>query len=154
MPHQRKTIRDAIVSAVTGLTTTGSSVFVHRAYPVDTSEMPALVVFTGDEEWIADEQIATVTPTGGTVPQERTFELEIMAHAIGDTYYDTLDQIALEVETALGADLTLAGAVREIWYAGASWEATGELEQAAGTLTLSYAVSYRTDARDPQSNIG
>ena len=48
--HVRKQIRDAIVTLVTGLTTTGSNVFAGRTYALQDSELPALRVYTGDED--------------------------------------------------------------------------------------------------------
>ena len=152
MAHQRKTIRDAIVTAVTGLATTGANVYNTRPYPVDAGELPALVVMASDEERQDEEQVhvaATVAP----VPTKRDLTVEILAVAAGSTYYDTLDQIALEVETALGVDLTLSGAVRELWYAGTELEMTNEVDQPAGVLTIRYIASYITDMRDPQASL-
>lgn len=152
MAHQRKTIRDAIVTAVTGLTTTSTSVFTDRIYPVDITEFPALTVMTGDETVDEDAWILE-TATGGVLESERQLEIEIRAHAAGATYQDTLDQISLEVETAVNADLTLGGEVQRLWYIGATPDRPDEFEKPAGTLTLLYRCNYLTDGRDPQSNL-
>ncbi len=49
MAHVRKQIRDAIVTAVTGLTTTGSNVFRSRIYPLESGKLPGLCVYTKSE---------------------------------------------------------------------------------------------------------
>jgi len=46
MAHVRQSIRDNVVTAVTGLSTTGSNVFRSRVYPLGTNKLPALCVYT------------------------------------------------------------------------------------------------------------
>ena len=46
MSHARQKIRDAVVTLVTGLTTTGSRVFDTRLYNLEPSEdLPGLVIY-------------------------------------------------------------------------------------------------------------
>ena len=49
MAHVRQSIRDNAVTAVTGLSTTGSYVFRSRVYPLGTNKLPALCVYTDSE---------------------------------------------------------------------------------------------------------
>ena len=49
MAHIRQSIRDNAVTAVTGLSTTGSNVFRSRVYPLGTNKLPALCIFTDGE---------------------------------------------------------------------------------------------------------
>ena len=49
MAHVRQSIRDNAVTAVTGLSTTGSNVFRSRVYPLGTNKLPALCVYTDSE---------------------------------------------------------------------------------------------------------
>ena len=49
MAHVRQSIRDNIVTAVTGLSTTGSNVFRSRVYPLGTNKLPALYVYSNAE---------------------------------------------------------------------------------------------------------
>jgi hypothetical protein len=49
MAHVRKQIRDAVITSVTGLTTTGSNVFRSRIYPLEQTKLPGLCVFTRSE---------------------------------------------------------------------------------------------------------
>ena len=46
MAHVRQSIRDNVVTAVTGLSITGSNVFRSRVYPLGTNKLPALCVYT------------------------------------------------------------------------------------------------------------
>ena len=41
MAHIRKTIREQIVTTVTGLSTTGSNVYETRYFPLETGNLPA-----------------------------------------------------------------------------------------------------------------
>ena len=52
MAHIRKTIRENIGTALTGLSTTGTSVFESRTFPLNFSALPALLIYTKDEEVI------------------------------------------------------------------------------------------------------
>ena len=49
MAHVRQSIRDNAVTAVTGLSTTGSNVFRSRVYPLGTNKLSALCVYTNGE---------------------------------------------------------------------------------------------------------
>ena len=49
MPHVRQSIRDNIKTTLTGLTTTGSRVYVSRVYPLTNDNFPGLAIYTADE---------------------------------------------------------------------------------------------------------
>jgi len=49
MAHVRQSIRDNAVTAVTGLSTTGSNVFRSRVYPLGTNKLPVLCVHSEAE---------------------------------------------------------------------------------------------------------
>jgi len=62
MAHVRQSIRDNAVTAVTGLSTTGSNVFHSRVYPLGTNKLPALCVYSNAEtfeynrlDWVRDK---------------------------------------------------------------------------------------------------
>ena len=149
--HRRAVIRAAIQSAVTGLATTGANVSIGRVYPETIPTLPALNIITGNEEIDAEEQIL-ISPDSGKWPQDRRVEYDIEMRAAGASLDDTLDQIALEVETALNADAKLGGECDKIEYVGSeASELSGEVEEPIGLRTLSYLVHYRVDARDPQA---
>ena len=50
MSHARQKIRDAVVTLITGLTTTGTRVYDTKLYNLDpTEDLPGLVVYTKHE---------------------------------------------------------------------------------------------------------
>ena len=49
MAHVRKSIREHVVTTVTSLSTTGSNVYETRYFPLQTGNLPALIVYTLDE---------------------------------------------------------------------------------------------------------
>lgn len=141
MPHVRKQVRDAVVTLVTGLATTGTRVYTGRVYPLDSgqSELPALFVNTPGEEAEASLEL-------GRAFQTRTLAIEIEAKVKGGTYVDTLDQIADEVETALGASITIGGKVVDLDYVGMEFDSSGETDKPVGSLVLRYsaAIAFAT----------
>jgi len=151
MAHQRKNIRDAVITLLSTLA--NGNVIAGRTYPVDQMTLPAIGVHTAEEEWLPTES-EMVTMVGGVVNNDRAIQLTIDCMDEGWTYLDKLDALALGVEQALGVDLSLGGECGAILYEGTSVERSEQLELPTGRLTLTYRVEYRTDARDPQTNIG
>ena len=135
--HIRKQIRDAAVTVLTGLTTTGSNIFASRVYPIEADTLPCLVVMTPTE---------SITLESGTLeaPQrELVLEIKGVAKATSDLD-DTLDQIAKEVETAIYTDITLGGLSYSLDLQGTDTALTDEGDQPNGSITLTYIVLYRT----------
>lgn len=137
--HVRRQIREAVATAVTGLATTGSRVFQSRSRPQ--SALPYLLVTVDSSEL---EQ-------GMQNLQERRFEVVVRGRAkAGATLDDTLDQIALEVETALTSAGTLSGLVPgglelrrdEVLF-------DDSLDQPAGEIVLEFRALCFTRAGAP-----
>ena len=104
--HIREQITAAVVTAVTGLTTTGTNVFRERdtdAEPLAAGELPGLVVNDAG----GDAQILSL---GISRKLERHLRLSIAAHVKTDSGYGTtLNLILKEIEVAL-AGASLGGA--------------------------------------------
>lgn len=146
MPHHRKALRDAVVTALTGLASTGARVYPTRTYPVDAAALPALCVYTLSEA-------SEVHNMGAARSLLRVLDLAVEAVAqVNDTLDDTLDQICLEVETAIGADPTLGGKCYDCSLAATKIAVRGEAEKETGSAVLSFALRYRTRAGDPSVN--
>lgn len=133
MPHVRTQIRNQVAGLVTGLATTGSRVFKSRMRPQDEAKLPCLLVVTNDEE------VAGGTIGGGLDRQLQVVVHGIAAGAIG--LDDTLDQIALEVETAL-ANTQLSLRRVEIGF-------DDSLEKPVGEISLTFEILYFTSAGNP-----
>lgn len=142
MPHIRKSIRDAIVTVVTGLTTTGVNVFASRIRPVEQSKLPCLLVYATDES--IDLADGTLAAPG------RDLIIRISGIVEANTSLDdTLDTIAEEVETALGADVTQGGFSISTDLSTTTIELLDESEKQVGVIHLDYLINYRTPYGDP-----
>ena len=110
--HAHKQIRDAVVTAVTGLVTTGANVFANRLYSLADVSLPALRIRLGQED---------ATPQSIHAPhvQERVLRLVVEVCAKSDTALaDSIDQISKEVEIALSTALNISGVRVQPVYAG------------------------------------
>lgn len=148
MPHLRKSIRDAVVTALTGLATTGSSVYPTRTYPLDETKLPALCVYTISEDSAVDSMKVS---TRGLA---RSLELAVEGMAVNNGGLDdALDQIALEVETAVAADPTFGGLCYDCSLSQTRVSVRGgESQKEIGSIILTFTLRYRTRASDPSTN--
>jgi hypothetical protein len=143
MAHVRKQIRDALATAVTGLSTTGANVYTSRVYPISSASLPALLVYTKDES----SEYETITKPRTIL---RTLSAVIDIYVKGNTTYDdTIDTIAAEVETAL-TDVTLSGLAKDLMITGFTTEFSGDPDQPVGTATLSIDIEYVTIEQSPE----
>jgi hypothetical protein len=142
--HIRRQLREAVASAVTGLTTTGARVYQSRVYPLQTgTDLPGLRVYTTEEQAAPDSIHAPALI-------DRTVEIRIegVAKATADLD-DTLDLIAKEVETALASGVTISAKGIPLAYTGCVIELNGEGEQQLGMITLNYAARIFNAANAP-----
>ena len=139
--HIRQQLREAVATAVTGLTTTGSRVFQSRAYPLQISDVPCLVVTT-DGDSIEQETVHH------PYTQARQVQLRIEGYAVGTTNLDdTLDGICKEVEIAV--DNATLSIVDDIGFAGTQLDTSVVGQQPVGKLTLIYRITVRTMSNSP-----
>lgn len=147
MAHVRKQIRDAVITAVTGLTTTGSNVFRSRIYPLEQTKLPGLCVFTRSET--VDFDTLTISRSVGRV-LDVIIEGYVSATA---NYDDTLDQIAVEVEEALAADVTLGGLAKDTQVTAFEADFSGDGEQPVAVGRFTVTVQYRTAENDVETAV-
>jgi hypothetical protein len=141
--HVRRQIREAIGTAVTGLTTTGARVYQSRVYPVQAANLPCLLVYT------ESEQVRTVSIAGPAVLQ-RTVRVQVDAVAATVTDLDdTLDGICKEVEIAL-AGLNTGVAAKHVLVA-TELELQGTSDQPIGRARMTYEVDYFTTEDAPDA---
>jgi len=136
MPHARQQIREAIVTAVTGLTTTGSRVFPSRVLPVTESELPCLCVYTRTDTPDYPAGVMANRP-------RRVLQVHVEGYVGGDDQ-DTLDDIAAEVETALYGAAALDALVGGIELGEQVMRVDGEGAQLLSVVDLVFNVSYST----------
>jgi len=114
--HAHKQIRGAIVTALTGLTTSGSRVYANRLYPLSDTDVPALRIYLDEEE--ASAQTIHLPMT-----LERTVRLVVECVAKATSALDdTVDLMSKEVEIALAAGVTVSGVLLVPVYSGSEFD--------------------------------
>ena len=147
MAHIRKAIREHVVTTVTSLSTTGSNVYETRYFPLQTGNLPALIVYTLDET-VEDYTIGQNTRT-----QFRALNLIIEAHCRGTANIDdTLDTIAEEVEEAMVTDISRGGNAKDTKLVSTEVEFE-TASQKTGLMRLTYLISYNTIENAVQTGV-
>ena len=147
MAHVRKAIREHVVTTITSLSTTGSNVYETRYFPLQTGNLPALIVYTLDET-IEDYTIGQNTRT-----QLRSLNLIIEAHCRGTANIDdTLDTIAEEVEEAMVTDITRGGNAKDTKLVSTEVD-FDTASQKTGLMRLTYLISYNTVENAVQTGV-
>lgn len=146
MAHVRQQIREAVAAAVTGLATTGTSVFVNKITPNEAQSLPNLLVFTNGESSEADAM-------GESRGLMRSLDVVIDATAEGDGIDDMLDTIASEVETAIDTDAALAALVKNITLASTSVSRSAAGQTPMMGLRMTFTATYRTRKGAPTTAI-
>lgn len=147
MAHVRKQIRDALVSALTGLATTKNNVHAQRVYPQ--TKFPSLNIILTDE---VDEQ----TIPSGKDRQDRNMSIIIEARVKAvDGLVDDLDKIDQEVTQKLYDEMfvqtgsTLASLLHDLdWVSFGPIEFTDEHDQQVMMAPITFDAAYRVN---PQS---
>jgi hypothetical protein len=145
MSHVRQQIRERVASTLTGLSTTGNNVFQSRVYPLNESVLPALLIYSKNE----DSEITTI---GTSLGIERNLIITIEAYVKVTTNFDDLiDTICAEIETALGNDIKLNNLAKFSYLQSTEIQYDGDGENPIGYATLNYFVQYRTGQNTPET---
>ena len=137
MTHIRESLRDRAVVTLTGLATTGTNVFGARVYPVAATALPALLVFTEEEEPFEEGE-----SMGNDYVMDMVLVVRVLAAAVTEVE-DQSDLILEEVQTAWGTDRTLNALAMQTRYIGRSeteYSTEGDREHA--TFDISFFVRY------------
>ena len=148
MAHARQQIRDAIVAALTGLTTTGSNVFPSRSYDVPKENLPCILIYTAAEE-MADEASSLGDRRGMIL----AFRVEARVRPVATDADDQLDAICAEVQAALFAEPTLGGLVRHLDLQSTEIEFDAEAEAPTAAGVMTFGCLYRIDRTDAETII-
>ena len=147
MSHVRQQIRDDIVTTLTGLTTTGSNVFRSRIFPLEQTNLPALCIYTKSET----SEYDTI---GLPRSVNRILDVAVEAYVKGVSNYDnTLDTIAVEVEEAIAADVTLGGVAKDAQITAFEADFAGDGEQPVAVGRFTITVEYRTVENDVETAV-
>lgn len=149
MSHVREQIRDAVVLAVTYLDSTARRVFRSRVYPMDSESLPGICVYTQNES----SSPYTVGGLKSVTTYLRIMSVSVEAYAKAGTDLDnTLDDIAVEIETAIATNAALNALVEDVVLSSTEIDIMGgDTELPVGVLKLSYDITYRTTLADPSA---
>jgi len=143
--HVRAQLRDAVAAALTGLSTSGDNVFASRVYPLRDSELPGLRVYTTTEEL---GEPGTIHPP--TILDRR---IEVLVEAVARKSAgmdDELDQMAKEIEVALGTGVTVGATPVDLAYTGCTIELIGQdTPKPLGVARLTFEAAINTAAGTP-----
>jgi len=142
MSHARQQIRDAVVTAVTGLAATGSNVFAGRVYPMTAAELPGICVYTMNET----SELMTKT----TLMRQVQVNVEAYVKATDD-FEDVVDDIAAEVEAAIEGDAALPALVKDIHATEFEKDLIKDGEKPVGMGVITFTATYTTNPNDPQT---
>lgn len=138
--HVRQQIRDAAVTALTGLATTTTHVYPYRLQPMGDANLPGLRIYTNDED-------ISIASMGSRRLLDRALELVVEACVKETaTFDDTLDDIIKEVEVALAGGLTGA---KYVTLKRIEIEASGDGEKDIGVARMTFEVPYNTAHNAP-----
>ncbi len=146
--HGRAQIRAALAAALTGLATTGTNVFAQQMDPLEVADLPAVLV--GDED-LDRETVENLTQRP---PRTQARELAIVVRAVtraNSGMSAALDQIQLEIETALYANRTLSGLVRDLRLGEVDGEIYRDTEKPVGIRRLTVITDWVAVEGSPQT---
>ena len=145
MSHVRQQIRDRVATRVTGLPTTGSSVYKMRRYALDDAKLPAICVYT------MDESSTLITIGSRTLRRVINVAIDITIKGSSTTVSDTLDTICVSAEEAMAADFTLNGLAKSSVLTSTEIDVNVEGEKSIASARLVYAVEYITLITDVET---
>lgn len=147
MSHVRQDIRDNIVTALTGLSITGSNVYKTRVYPLANNKLPGLCVYTGSE---TSEAVTLTRPR----TKLRVLEVFVESYATATADLDdALDDICVEVEEALALDVTRGGKAKDTVVTATEMEFSGEGDKPVGVARMTVTVTYMTTENNVETAV-
>ena len=99
MSHKRQIIRDAIINQLKDKTDAGSNVYGNRAKPLFDQSIPAILVYSKQENILEDQY-----NIDGYAPLKRKLEIAIEAVILGGDEFDIVD-VFVQIESKLGISI-------------------------------------------------
>jgi hypothetical protein len=147
MTHARSQIRNAVTAILLGNTSAQNRVYESRIYPLDNAKLPALLVYTKQEN-VADYSISYPRT------QNRQLQLTIEAYVKASNNSDEVaDQIALEVEQLIAANPKLGGLAKDTILATTEIQFSDDGEKPIAYAIMNFTVSYTVKENAPQTTI-
>lgn len=146
MAHARESIRKAVVTAVTSLTTTSTRVHSRPLHTHLVADLPNLSVVTAN----GPETKSSSFENEYSSMEMRALPVTIEGRVCTLTdYEDTLDDIAAEVEAAMMTNAALWALANDVELLSTAIEIDGDGEKPVGVITMEWVVTYRVDSTAP-----
>jgi len=143
--HPRQIIREKVAALLRGRTAAGARVWPSRSDPWRSHHVPAIGVYTVEDE----SPMANVSPRR----YDRTVTVLVECHADieGDRLDDVLDSLAKQVEDILFADPTWGGVVDDsaLMRTSVGYDSNGEVERGVALLVWEADYTTRPGEADP-----
>ena len=136
--HYRQSIRQQFQTQLTGLTTTGNSVYLHRNFAINSERLPALFIYV-----VREDRTEIETHANGQC--QRNLSVVIEAWAVGSSVENQLDTIAEEVENAIHADRSLNELALDSTLIRTEFATKEENERDYLTMRMLFDVQYYTE---------
>lgn len=133
---QQNLIKQAALTTLTGLTTTGANIYASRVHNIETVKLPALLLYTVDE----DSEPLVMNPARSV---EKILTLHIEGYVKQNTNYDDkVDDISQEVEEALYSNRLLNGLVKDSFLIDTEIEYESEGDNPLARVVMDFQVVY------------
>ena len=134
--HLRRMIRERVATMLTGLSSTGSNVFLPHVCLLENDDLPSLCIYTQDEE-------IEVGAMGDPRVCHSTMTLIVNGYAqTSSNLDDQLDQIGKEVQVAMAGDIDIFNLVKDSYLSLVDISYSGEGTSPIGIIRHNYSVLY------------
>lgn len=143
--HVHTQIVEALVTALTGLATTGAHVYANRLHPLAESTLPAMRLS------LDQESVEGYTLHPNPILDRRlTVVVEACVLADDGSADATVEQIQKEVEIALAAGISPGGHHLDVLYTGSNYDdEAGGLD--AAVRRMEFRIDFSTPANAPDT---
>lgn len=147
MAHARKQIRDAIVTALTDLPSTGNNITTSRIIPHEGAKLPAISVYTKNE--LSEPMTLSVSRR-----MKRVVNVVVdVAIKASNSLDDAVDAIAVSIEQAMATDTSLQNLVKSVTLTETDVQFNFEGDQRMAFMVMNYAIEYQISETDPETFI-
>jgi hypothetical protein len=145
--HNRTNIRNAVVAALAGINAT---VLPERRHRIDSSLRPCVIVSCGTDD--IDPGLSSMgMPTFDVEhAQQVTCEVHVEA-ADGEAASEAIDELELEIESALAAAGDLGGIVEILAPVNSELEAETAQDRVIATRSITYTAQWRSAFGSPDT---
>ncbi len=149
MPHVRKQIRDAFLTALSGAASLSDVTFFdNKFYNIEKSNSPLIKISPLNEtSTVSSLGLAPVSRAMRT--NELLVEVVVQDSEEVDLY-DTLDSYGAKVEVALFADAPILALCRSMEYKSASFDVMVGGSKPVGTLSMTFSTEIHTTEANPE----